>query len=70
MPDPALDDHMTEPEIRDYAEALILWRSKMIEPWDVLLQTANLTDRKTLDEADTQAVLALVKGAVVTVHFD
>lgn len=51
---------MTEPEQRDYAEALVHWALTKIEPWDVVLQV-QASDRNVIDEIDCQAVLTLVK---------
>jgi hypothetical protein len=62
---------VTREEIREYAEGLILWRSKMIEPWDVVLQAGKLSpDGKVPDEIDLAQVLQLIETAEVSVHFE
>jgi hypothetical protein len=64
------DDHMTEPEIRDYAEALIHEGAKAIGWSDIHGFTEAFAERKTIDTLDAARVKHLISKATVTVHFD
>jgi len=63
---------MTDEEIQDYAEALLLKFARRIEPWDIPLQVDQLTPRRLgdIDEVDQGRIQQLLDSAAVSVHWD